>query len=318
MSSKSSDGFFGDYDDSTDSSEEEFIRQQEEQQRVHLPRKSSTILIEKGKSAVLVSDNNIDISEYDSDDEDGNVSDISRYESNNRFNVSVSQTCGRRNYNEDRVASCVTDDGVSLYAVFDGHNGAQAASICTDQLKLMYKRHNGSLVDVFSGLHELVAKQTPAGCTATVIAVKNDTIEVACCGDSPGYIVKKDSTIQKVTKDHKPTDPDEEAMIVKNGGMVLNLMGMKRVNGQIMVTRSIGDKSLHPPLTCVPDIQTIPLKDVMFICAMSDGVTDVLNEGDIVRILSSTESLVMKSQLLRNNAYKGGSRDNICVIVIEV
>lgn len=67
---------FDEYDDSTDSSEEEFIRQQQEKERVHLPRKSSTIWVKKGEEAELVDDKNIDRNEFDSDDEDLNCSNV--------------------------------------------------------------------------------------------------------------------------------------------------------------------------------------------------------------------------------------------------
>ena len=68
---------FDECDDSTDSSEEEFIRQQKEKEfSVPLPRKSGTIEIMKNSTSVLVEDKNIIHDEFDSDDEDMNTSDV--------------------------------------------------------------------------------------------------------------------------------------------------------------------------------------------------------------------------------------------------
>ncbi|BFU20337.1 protein phosphatase domain containing protein [Entamoeba histolytica HM-1:IMSS-B] len=314
----SSNNNFDDYDDSTDSSEEEFIRQQAEKAKVHLPRKSSTILIEKGKTAQLLADNNIDHTEYDSDDEDLNCSDLSVYETSTQCTSAVAHTSGRRNYNEDRICVATNIEGADLFAVFDGHNGHEAATLCRNKLKQVYGSCHGNINDTFQSLNDIVSKETTAGCTATIVAVKQNSIEVGNCGDSPAYVIRKDKSIEKITYDHKATDPKEEEMIVKNGGVVMNLFGTKRVNGQIMVTRSIGDRSLHPPMTSIPTTKIISKEDIISICVMSDGVTDALTDLEIHDIMTNGQPIEIRAQTIRNQAYKEGSKDNICVVVVDL
>lgn len=311
-----------DYDDSTDSSEREFIEQQQkmkkEQERVHLPRKSSTIKIEKKTQAVIVDDENIDHDEFDSDDEDMNCSNLSVYETVDRCEIAIAHTAGRRNYNEDRACVYSNIEGNDIFAVFDGHNGHEGATLCRNELKETYKKCEKDIIKTFENLHQQVIKVTGAGCTATVVIMKENEIEFANCGDSCAYILKKDGKLEKMTYDHKASDAEEEKMIVANGGCVMNIFGAKRVNGQIMVTRSIGDRSLHPPMSCIPHISVCKIEDVKSICIMSDGVTDVINDEGIKDIMLGGGSVVERVQLLRNKAYKGGSRDNICAIVIDV
>nr|BAN41267.1 protein phosphatase 2C, putative [Entamoeba invadens] len=309
---------FEEYDDSTDSSEEEFIRQQQEKQRLHLPRKSSTILIEKTKPAVLVEDKDIDVTEFDSDDEDLNASHISVYETTEKYNVAISQTRGGRNYNEDRTCAKSIDPSNALFGVFDGHNGHEAATFCRDNIKQIYQDQSFDLTKTFETLHNEVAKTTGAGCTATVVAIKGDEAFFANVGDSPAFVIKSDNSIEKMSYSHKTNDPSEEKMIVENGGVILNLFNTKRVNGQIMVTRSIGDKALHPPLSSTPSLYSIPLNEIKSIVLMSDGVTDALTDLEIRDVLVAESSVVTKAQTIRNIAYKGGSKDNICVVVIEL
>lgn len=253
------------------------------------------------------------------------------YETSTKRDAAVTHTAGRRNYNEDRV--CITTNvlGTDLYAVFDGHNGHEAATYCRDHLKETFESSKGNMVDTFANLHKSASEVTKAGCTATVVAVRTDAIEVANVGDSPAFVIDKQGNIKKVTHDHKLTDPAEEEMIIKNGGSVINLFGTKRVNGLIMITRSIGDKSLHPPMTSEPSVTSVPLTDIAYVCLMSDGVTDALSfvesgrmpcrltrsEQRIKEIVMSDRSLVVKTQLLRNEAYSAGSRDNISAVIIE-
>ena len=274
-----SEGDLGEYDDSTDSSEEEFMRQQLEKQKVSLPRKSSTILVAKGTPAVLLEDTNVAKAGPDSDDEDMNATNIPRFQTSARFDVAIAQTAGRRSYNEDRVAVCTNTCGGDVYAVFDGHNGHEAATVCTEVLEATLAATKADPAALFAELHAQVVARTNAGCTATVALLREHDMTVACCGDSPAFVLKKDLSLIKVTTDHKASDPEEEKMIVANGGIVLSLCGMKRVNGQIIITRSIGDKNLHPPMTCVPSVQTLPLDDIKCVVLVSDGVTDVLESA---------------------------------------
>jgi serine/threonine protein phosphatase PrpC len=47
---------------------------------------------------------------------------------------------------------------------------------------------------------------------------------------------------------HKPDRDDERERIAEEGGIVINLYGVWRVNGMLSVSRAIGDRELKVPL----------------------------------------------------------------------
>lgn len=49
--------------------------------------------------------------------------------------------------------------------------------------------------------------------------------------------------VQELTRDHKPNRDDERSRVEAAGGFVLTLNGVPRVNGQLAVSRAIGDLS---------------------------------------------------------------------------
>ena len=48
---------------------------------------------------------------------------------------------------------------------------------------------------------------------------------------------------KELTKDHHPDRPDERSRVESAGGHVLEWAGVSRVNGQLAVSRAIGDVS---------------------------------------------------------------------------
>ena len=78
------------------------------------------------------------------------------------------------------------------------------------------------------------------GCSgSTVVAALFDgvrSVTIANVGDSRGVLCRKGKAIS-LSKDHKPVRPDETARIVDAGGFVF----MKRVMGQLAVSRAVGD-----------------------------------------------------------------------------
>lgn len=47
--------------------------------------------------------------------------------------------------------------------------------------------------------------------------------------------------VQELTSDHKPDRYDERSRVQASGGFVLTFYGVPRVNGQLAVSRAIGD-----------------------------------------------------------------------------
>lgn len=177
---------------------------------------------------------------------------------------------------EDVVTIQGGDDS-DIFAVFDGHNGQDAAVIADSQLPLIGREffekedYNG----LFNTLHAKVIEKTESGTTATIAYVTKERITVLQCGDSAAFVLEN-RKLRKITKDHNTSSIEEAANIKKNGGTLEFIGGMTRVNGKICVTRSLGDRSLHPPLSCTPDIIQVDPSKVSYLVIMSDGIASVL------------------------------------------
>ena len=80
-------------------------------------------------------------------------------------------------------------------------------------------------------------------------------IYIAWLGDSTATLVREGVTV-KVMDSHKPDRPDERARVEGLGGTVIH-WGAWRVNGQLAVSRAIGDGDYKPLVTAQPDITSI-------------------------------------------------------------
>ena len=67
-----------------------------------------------------------------------------------------------------------------------------------------------------------------------------------------------------LTVDHTPSVPVERARVVEKGGFIESAKSIPRVNGQLAVTRSIGDKKLRMYLSSIPDLILLKLEREIF------------------------------------------------------
>jgi len=81
-----------------------------------------------------------------------------------------------------------------------------------------------------------VSKQDTSGCTAICAIITPTHVVVGNAGDSRGVIFSSDGAKQ-LSRDHKPYLDDERKRIEEAGGMV----SMQRVDGDLALSRSIGD-----------------------------------------------------------------------------
>lgn len=104
---------------------------------------------------------------------------------------------------------------------------------------------------------------------------------VGWCGDSQALIARLGNVRQIVTK-HSPEDESERKRIEALGGVVLYWGNSYRVNGQLAVSRAIGDIAHKPFVSAEPEIECIHLDgEEDFIVLGSDGLWDNLSEDDV-------------------------------------
>lgn len=139
--------------------------------------------------------------------------------------------------------------------------------------------------------------------------------------------------VQQLTRDHHPDRDDERFRVENAGGYVLEWGGVPRVNGQLAVSRAIGDLHLKgygvisaPEVT---DWQPLTTNDSYLVVA-SDGMFEKLGLQDTCDLLwevhsHGTERPGLSSscsyslaECLVNTAVEKGSMDNAAAVVVPL
>ncbi|GKU86510.1 hypothetical protein SLEP1_g1023 [Rubroshorea leprosula] len=139
--------------------------------------------------------------------------------------------------------------------------------------------------------------------------------------------------VKELTKDHHPDRDDERSRIEAAGGYVLERGGAPRVNGQLAISRAIGDVSFKsygvisaPEVT---DWQSLTAND-SYLVAASDGVFEKLSTQDVCDLFwdvnadGSERSGISPScsfslaDCLVQTAFERGSMDNLAVNIVPL
>jgi len=160
------------------------------------------------------------------------------------------------------------------------------------------------------------------------------TIVAANIGDSRAVLCRKNKAWD-LSRDHKPNDPTEKARIEGLGGSVIwcgetdefgkpiKDRGIFRVNGNLALSRAIGDRSERPHVTAEPKIISVPIEaGDQFVIIATDGLWDVMDSGDAVNHVK----LLLKAGITRGKvasqmvveALRRGTYDNVTVVIIWI
>lgn len=247
------------------------------------------------------------------------------------YKGSVCSAKGERPAMEDEHAACVLKTAsaeIPYFAVFDGHGGNECSLFLKENLMQFIRKEfvakdlkcpiviNTALAQAFVKANAEYAqnggKQGSTGIVALIIGTK---LWVVNAGDSRAIINKGGEVIQ-LSKDHKATDKNEQARVKKRGGKILG----NRVNASLAVTRTFGD--IGPGISARPDIKCYDLVDLedsvsnQLIIAC-DGVFDVLDSSEVVKIADG-KSVEEAADLIRQEAFNKGTKDNVTVMVINL
>ncbi|XP_031373525.1 uncharacterized protein LOC116188362 isoform X3 [Punica granatum] len=140
-------------------------------------------------------------------------------------------------------------------------------------------------------------------------------------------------SVQELTRDHSPDRDDERSRVEAAGGYVLNLSGVPRVNGQLAVSRAIGDvKFKSSGVIAAPEVmdwQSLNIND-SYLVAASDGVFEELSPQDVCDILweaqghGNSRSEISSScsyslaDCIVETALERGSMDNMAAVVVPL
>lgn len=235
---------------------------------------------------------------------------------------SVTDIGRKRKLNQDFVYS--SDEPVgnlpNVYIVADGMGGHQAgdyASKCT--VETMVREIRGcfekSPIRILSKAIRIANDQVRKkaredesllGMGTTVVAATclGKYLQVANVGDSRLYIINDE--VRQIIRDHSLVEE-----MVRMGG--IDREAARNHPDKNIITRAIGARD-----TIEIDFFHEELKsgDIVLMC--SDGLTNMLEDEEIGRILRSQGTIEERAEELIEAANQNGGRDNIAVIVIDM
>ena len=142
------------------------------------------------------------------------------------------------------------------------------------------------------------------GTTMVIATCMGRYLEVANVGDSRLYVVHE-NRIEQVTQDHSLVEE-----MVRMGG--IDRARARKHPDKNMITRAIGARDYIEADFFNLELQT---GDMILLC--SDGLTNMIEDDIIYRILTNGRSLKNRVEELVETANQNGGKDNISVIVIE-
>lgn len=141
------------------------------------------------------------------------------------------------------------------------------------------------------------------GTTVVAATISNQMMYFANVGDSRLYLINQG--IQQLTKDHSLVEE-----MVRLGG--IKPEEAKHHPDKNIITRAIGVL----PEVSADFFETVLVPgDTVLLC--SDGLTNMVDDTDIKRIVLGQRDIVEKTQRLIDAANENGGKDNITVVLIE-
>lgn len=236
---------------------------------------------------------------------------------------SITDVGKRRQVNQDFIFC--TEESVgslpNLFIVADGmggHNAGDYASRFCVKVFIEHIKNNqqktpiGLIEDALQDTNDLLIKEAKEnidlqgmGTTFVAATVLESTMYVANVGDSRLYVVN--DNIKQITEDHSLVEE-----MVKTGE--LDRKDMRFHPNKNIITRALGADA-----KVVPDYFEINLEkdDIILIC--SDGLTNMLDDLDILNIIKEyTDDIETAAKTLVDKANENGGKDNISIIIVKL
>ncbi|KAJ1265178.1 hypothetical protein BS78_08G059600 [Paspalum vaginatum] len=173
---------------------------------------------------------------------------------------------------------------------------------------------------------EFLTQGVRGGACAATALVKDGDLYVANVGDCRAVLCSRGGVATALTSDHTAGREDERRRIESSGGYVsCGSSGVWRVQDCLAVSRSFGDASMKPWVTCEPEVSRRRLTpDCRFLVVASDGLWNKVSCQEAVDVVAAataaavTSSSVGSCKELVAMARNRGSRDDITVMVVDL
>jgi protein phosphatase len=226
-----------------------------------------------------------------------------------------------RAHNED--AFHVADDG-HLLIVADGMGGHRAGEVASalavqkvvDVLEERWHRTAPAdgvlaalLLDAFAATHQHVLQTAQSrreyrgmGTTLIVACIRGDRLHVCHVGDVRGYVRTRDG-VRQLTQDHSVV-----GALVRAGQLTPDAARQHARRHEILQAVGVGS-DIEPDVTSCD----LAAGDEVLLC--SDGLWEMLSEGELAGILAGQGSLEARAEQLIEGANAAGGHDNITVVL---
>lgn len=223
--------------------------------------------------------------------------------------------------NQDFV--CSSDESVghlpNLYLLADGMGGHKAGDYASrftvrETLRLAAANRGSDPIEILGealhtvnqNLHATAGmREDLSGCGTTIVAatVSGTTLRTANVGDSRLYLVG--DTIRQITVDHSLV----EEMVLAGS---LDAKKARNHPDKNVITRAVGAEEYLDV-----DFFTTRLHPGELILMCSDGLTNMVEDEEILELIHRQETLESKAKALVTRANENGGLDNISVILID-
>lgn len=234
---------------------------------------------------------------------------------------SITDIGKRRSSNQDFVYASEQPVGnlPNLLIVADGmggHNAGDLASRYTVESMVEYiekaeeKRPIPLLSMAIHHANDLVMEKSRTdkslegmGTTVVAATIQDEYLYVANVGDSRLYLI--DQEIEQITRDHSLVEE-----MIRMGE--LQRQDARSHPDRNVITRAIG---VHSPVKIDFFDMKLEKGDRILLC--SDGLTNMIDDDEILRVVKKCGSPKEAAQRLVTEANKSGGRDNISVVLAE-
>ncbi len=228
-----------------------------------------------------------------------------------------------RDHNEDSVTIVKNENNEILMAVADGmggHKGGEiASSIAITHIGKRFidsstvgnkEEAIGFLKEIVSEANMLIYKYTEEnpesagmGTTIVMALITKDFLLFGNIGDSSGFVVK-DKRLYKITNDHTLVN-----LLVKSGELT-------EEEAKDHPRKNVLMRALGANISVEMDVFDVET-DVDGILLCSDGLTNMLDEKSIEKVLDTDIDIDSKLQKLIDKANNRGGTDNISAAYLQ-
>ncbi|MBA3865696.1 MAG: Stp1/IreP family PP2C-type Ser/Thr phosphatase [Solirubrobacterales bacterium] len=221
----------------------------------------------------------------------------------------------QRNANEDSLFV-----RSQVFVVADGMGGAQAGEVASKAAAESFERPlpkappERILTETIEAANRTIHERAVADpeltgmgttTTAAIVDLEAEEIAIGHVGDSRAYRLRA-GKLDRLTRDHSLVEE------MRRKGQLTDAQAEDHPQ------RSIITRALGPEPEVKVDVQTVPAQagDVFLIC--SDGLTTMLDDDHIARLLARASSMDSAVRALVDEANRAGGRDNITVIAFRL